>query len=100
MTKLDTFESVFKSADKPVYAYRRVELGRVLLVTDLSDAEAGEADARRPNSQDLAGVQMTHDGELDQVDGAAIDVGAHVQPNGEPFQVGDHRAQGRPLDPL
>jgi hypothetical protein len=41
MTKLDTFESIFKSADKPVYAYRRVELGRVLLVTDLSDPEAG-----------------------------------------------------------
>jgi len=40
MTRLDTFESVFKSADKPVYAYGRVEVGRVLVVTDLSDAEA------------------------------------------------------------
>ncbi|MEE8326544.1 MAG: hypothetical protein V3R58_05845 [candidate division NC10 bacterium] len=40
MTKLDTFESAFKSADKPVYAYRRLDLGRVLVVTDLSDAEA------------------------------------------------------------
>ncbi len=40
MTRLDTFESVFKSADKPVYAYRRVEIGRVLVVTDMSDAEA------------------------------------------------------------
>ncbi len=40
MTKLDTFESAFKSADKPVYVYAHVELGRVLVVTDLSDAEA------------------------------------------------------------
>ncbi len=40
MTKLDTFASVFKSADKPVYAYGRVEIARVLVVTDLSDAEA------------------------------------------------------------
>jgi nucleotide-binding universal stress UspA family protein len=40
MTKLDVFESVFRSADKPVYAYGRVEITRVLIVTDLSDAEA------------------------------------------------------------
>ena len=40
MTKLDTFESAFKSADKPVYEYAHVELRRVLVVTDLSDAEA------------------------------------------------------------
>ncbi len=40
MTKLNTFESVFKSADKPVYVYGRVEFGRILVVTDLSDAEA------------------------------------------------------------
>ncbi|MCH8913593.1 MAG: universal stress protein [Planctomycetes bacterium] len=40
MTKLDTFESVFKSADKPVYVYGRVEFERVLVVTDLSDMEA------------------------------------------------------------
>ena len=40
MTKLDSFESAFKSADKPVYAYARVEFERVLVVTDLSDVEA------------------------------------------------------------
>ncbi len=40
MTKLDTFESIFKSADKPAYAYERVDFGRVLVVTDLSDEEA------------------------------------------------------------
>ncbi len=40
MTKLDTFESVFKSADKPVYVYRRIEIGRALVVTDMSDEEA------------------------------------------------------------
>jgi len=40
MTKLDGFRSAFKAADKPVYAYRRVEFERVLVVTDLSDVEA------------------------------------------------------------
>jgi hypothetical protein len=40
MTTLDTFESVFKSADKPVYVYGRVEFKRVLVVTDLTEAEA------------------------------------------------------------
>ena len=40
MTKLDTFESAFKSADKPVYAYRRVEFARVLVITDMNDEEA------------------------------------------------------------
>ena len=40
MTKLDTFESAFKSADKPVYVYRHIEFARVLIVTDMSDAEA------------------------------------------------------------
>ena len=40
MTNLNTFESVFKSADKPVYGYRRVDISRLLLVTDLSDLEA------------------------------------------------------------
>ncbi len=39
MAKLNVFESIFRSADKPVYAYRRVEIARVLVVTDLSDAE-------------------------------------------------------------
>lgn len=40
MTKLDTFESVFKAADKPVFSYQPLAIGRVLLVTDLSQAEA------------------------------------------------------------
>ena len=40
MTKLDIFESTFKSADKPVYSYDRVAIGRALVVTDLSDSEA------------------------------------------------------------
>ncbi len=39
MAKLNVFESIFRSADKPAYAYRRVEIARVLVVTDLSDAE-------------------------------------------------------------
>ncbi len=40
MTNLDVFESAFKSADKPIYAYARVAIGRVLVVTDLRDTEA------------------------------------------------------------
>lgn len=40
MTKLDTFESVFKAADKPVFAYQRLAFGKVLLVTDLDQAGA------------------------------------------------------------
>ena len=39
MTNLDQFESVFKSADKPVFAHERVEFKRVLIVTDL-DSES------------------------------------------------------------
>ncbi len=40
MAKLNVFESIFRSADKPVYTYGRVEIARVLVVTDLGDAEA------------------------------------------------------------
>lgn len=40
MTRLDTFESVFKSADKAIYTHRRIKIARVLVVTDSSDAEA------------------------------------------------------------
>ncbi len=42
MTKLDQFESIFKSADKAVYSYDRPRFGRVLLVTDLTAADAAE----------------------------------------------------------
>jgi hypothetical protein len=41
MTKLNTFESVFLSADKPVFEYRPVTVDRILLVSDLDAAEAG-----------------------------------------------------------
>ena len=40
MTKLDVFESVFRSADKPVYSYERIEFAHVLVVSDLSDSDA------------------------------------------------------------
>ena len=39
MTTLDQFESVFKSADKAVYAYQSPTFDRVLLVTALDDAD-------------------------------------------------------------
>ena len=46
MTKIDQFESVFKSADKAVYTYDRVTFGRVLLVTDLNGADAADIAGR------------------------------------------------------
>lgn len=42
MTKLDTFESVFRSADKPVFVHQAVTVKRILLVTDLP-ADGGDA---------------------------------------------------------
>ena len=41
MTNLNTFESVFKAADKPVFEYAPVTVNRVLLVTDRTADEAG-----------------------------------------------------------
>ena len=85
MTKIDTFESVFKSADKPVYAHRRVEIARVLVVTDLTDAEAnplvsqvrtllsvlgGNPDWRHLGGGDFATVGRL----LEQVESAAPDL--------------------------
>jgi hypothetical protein len=46
MTKLDQFESFFKSADKAVYTYDRPTFDRVLLVTDLNEADAAEIASR------------------------------------------------------
>lgn len=40
MTNLNSFESVFKSADKPIFEYNPVTIDRILLATDLSPAEA------------------------------------------------------------
>jgi len=40
MPKVDQFESVFKSAAKPVLLYQRVEMSKVLVVSDLAADEA------------------------------------------------------------
>jgi len=40
MTNVDQFESVFRAAAKEVFAYRRPEFEKVLVVTDLAPAEA------------------------------------------------------------
>jgi len=40
MTNVDQFESVFRSADKPVFSYDPVEIGSVLIVTDRDEYEA------------------------------------------------------------
>ena len=42
MTKLNQFESVFRSADKATFAYRALSFGQVLLVTDLSATDSEE----------------------------------------------------------
>lgn len=41
MTRIDQFESVFKAAERTVYAYQRVTIGKVLVVTDLDDVGTG-----------------------------------------------------------
>ncbi|MCZ6863283.1 MAG: hypothetical protein O7I42_23985, partial [Alphaproteobacteria bacterium] len=46
MTRLDQFESVFKSADKAVYTYDRATFERVLLVTDLNEADTADFTSR------------------------------------------------------
>ena len=46
MTNLDQFESIFKSADKAVYAYDRPTFERVLVVTDLIEADARDIAGR------------------------------------------------------
>ncbi|MBJ19567.1 MAG: hypothetical protein GY910_09800 [bacterium] len=40
MTKIDQYESVFRSADKPVYTYQRIEPERILVVSDFVDEAA------------------------------------------------------------
>jgi hypothetical protein len=40
MPKIDQFESVFKSADKEVFSFEKVEVDSALLVTDLNQEEA------------------------------------------------------------
>ena len=40
MTNVDQFESVFKAATKTSFAYRAIEIGKVLLVTDLDEDPA------------------------------------------------------------
>ncbi len=42
MTKVDQFESVFKSAAKTVFAYQGVEIKSVLIVTDFDESGASE----------------------------------------------------------
>ena len=43
MTNLDQFESTFRSAAKPVYAYEPIDIDRVLVITDLEEYEARSA---------------------------------------------------------
>ena len=85
MTKLDIFDSTFKSADKPVYSYDRVAIGRALVVTDLSDSEAAPLLSRVRSflsvlGQDLEWLHLggpdfaSVGGLLERVEGAAPDL--------------------------
>lgn len=40
MTQIDQFESVFRSADKSRFAYKPIEIGHVLVITDLDDYQS------------------------------------------------------------
>jgi len=40
MTRVDQFESVFRAADKERFSYRRIEIQKILVVTDLDASEA------------------------------------------------------------
>ncbi|MCZ6714894.1 MAG: hypothetical protein O7B29_13195, partial [Deltaproteobacteria bacterium] len=85
MAKLNVFESIFRSADKPVYTYGRVEIARVLVVTDLSDAEAAplveqvrsflSVLGEDPEWRHLGGAEFGSVGHLlEQVEGAVPDL--------------------------
>lgn len=85
MTKLDSFESAFRSADKPVYQYGRIEFSRVLILTDLTDSVAAPliAEVRAflsvlgdvPDWRHLGSAEYASVGELlDQVEIAAPDL--------------------------
>jgi hypothetical protein len=42
MTRIDQFESVFRSAERTVFTHQTVKVGKVLLLTDLEDSAATE----------------------------------------------------------
>ncbi len=70
MTDIDQFESVFRSADKAVFVHQPVEVGSMLVVTDLPDDDAGRfADAVRRFLSVLAEpvVTVTSGGEFETV---------------------------------
>jgi nucleotide-binding universal stress UspA family protein len=58
MTSLNNFESIFRSADKPVFEYSPITVDRILLATDLTPANA---DALVPDLREfLAAVDDGH----------------------------------------
>ncbi len=70
MTDIDQFESVFRSADKAVFVHQPVEVGSMLVVTDLPDDDAGRfADAARHFLSTLGepAVTVTSGGEFETV---------------------------------
>ena len=60
MTKLDQFESVFRSADKAVFTYEQIKFDRILVVSDL-------------NEQDTAAICDRVHSFLSVIDGPDID---------------------------
>ncbi len=70
MTDIDQFESVFRSADKAVFVHQTVEVGSLLVVTDLPDEDASRfADTVRRFLSVLTepAVTVTSGGEFETV---------------------------------
>ena len=74
MTRIDQFESVFKSAERTPFVYARPSVGKVMLVTDL-DIPAAEGFAERVRSflkvlsDDQPSWEVLHDAEAATVGG-------------------------------
>lgn len=70
MTKLDQYESAFRSADKAVYAYERIEPREILLVSDVS----GElAESLLDRSRRFLSVLAGDEHRWQRLDGDAFD---------------------------
>ena len=60
MTSLDQFESMFRGADRDRYEYTRIDVAKVLVVTDLdADAAGAFAESLRPFLVEVADAEWT-----------------------------------------
>ena len=108
MTNVDQFESMFRSASHEVFAYERVDIESVLVVTDLDEAAAGLfggqvqqfltviSDDERVRWRDVSGSEYQTAGELMAlVESAAPDIictyrNLHSSAWKWPYSLGTH----------